>query len=155
MKKQLLLILFFSSLFLNANIRSIESKRDSIVSYAHSLLKTPYLWGGTSPKGFDCSGFLYYVYKKYKIKVSRTSSGYINKGNNIEINKVKAADVLLFTGTDSSNRKIGHVGMVINNTDGVIHFIHASSSKKHFGVTITRYNNSGYTKRFIKAISII
>jgi len=155
MKKQLLLILFLSSLFLNANSRNIESKRDSIVIYAHTLLKTPYLWGGTSTKGFDCSGFLYYVYKKYKIKVSRTSSGYINKGNNIELKKVKPADVLLFTGTDSSNRKIGHIGMVVSNTDGVIDFIHASSSKKHFGVTITRYNNSGYTKRFIKAISII
>lgn len=157
MLKQLLLILSFSSVFAfsNTNLNTNEPKRDSIVTFAQSLLKTPYLWGGVSPKGFDCSGFLYYVYRKYKVNVSRTSSSYSQKGKIVTVDKVKPADILLFTGTDATKRKIGHVGMVISNINGVIHFIHASSSRKHYGVTITKYNNSGYVKRFLKAITIL
>lgn len=70
------------------------------------------------------------------------------------LNDVKPADILLFTGTDASRRKVGHVGIVLKNENGIIEFIHSSSSKKHFGVTVTRYNESGYVKRFLRAISI-
>lgn len=150
----------FILFFLNANISfsnevDLSPKRDSIVNYAKEFLKTPYVWGGTSPKGFDCSGFLYYVYKQFNIKVSRASSGYAHLGKEVGLKKVLPADILVFTGTDSSIKKPGHVGMVISNKDGIIQFIHASSSKKHFGVTISTYNNSGYVKRFLKAISVI
>lgn len=155
MFKNLLLILSFSSTFAFANLNTNVPKRDSIVSFAQSFLKTPYLWGGVSPKGFDCSGFLYYVYQQHQINVSRTSSSYANKGTDVKINDVKPADVLLFTGSDASNKRIGHVGMVLSNINGVILFIHASSSRKHYGVTVTKYNNSGYVKRFLKAISIL
>jgi len=155
MKIYLLLFLFLNFTIGFAQETKTESKRDSIIDYAQSLLETPYLWGGTTPKGFDCSGFLYYVFQHNKIKVSRTSSSYTNIGTEIKIKDVKPADVLLFTGTDLSKRKVGHVGIVISNTDGIIYFIHSSSSKKHYGVTLTKYNNSGYTKRFLKAITLI
>ena len=150
----------FILFFLNINISfsnevDLSPKRDSIVNYAKEFLKTPYVWGGTSPKGFDCSGFLYYVYKRFNVKVSRASSGYTHLGKEVDLKKVLPADILVFTGTDSSIKKPGHVGMVISNENGIIKFIHASSSKKHFGVTITTYNNSGYVKRFLKAISVI
>jgi len=152
--KHLFIILFFSCSFSYANSSNIEVKRDSIVSYAKSFIKVPYVWGGTSPKGFDCTGFLYYVYKNFGIKVSRASSGYENFGKKLDLTNVKPADILLFTGTDASKRKVGHVGMVLKNENGTIDFIHSSSSKKHFGVTITRYNESGYVKRFLRAITI-
>jgi len=155
MLKHLFLILSFTSLFAFASLRTNEPKRDSIVNFAQSFLKTPYLWGGTSPKGFDCSGFLYYVYQKHNINVSRTSSSYSKKGTEVKVLSVKPADILLFTGTDSSKKRIGHIGMVVSNLNGVVYFIHASSSRKHYGVTITKYNNSGYVKRFLKAISIL
>ena len=155
MFKHLLLILSFSSTFAFASVISIDPKRDSIVSFAQSFLKVPYLWGGVSPKGFDCSGFLYYVYRQHKINVSRTSSSYSNKGTEVKFENVKPADILLFTGSDASNRKIGHIGMVLSNINGIVLFIHASSSRKHYGVTVTKYNDSGYVKRFLKAISIL
>ncbi len=150
----------FILFFLNINISfgndlDLLAKRDSIVSYAQSFLKTPYVWGGCSPKGFDCSGFLYYVYKKFNIKVSRSSAGYNQLGKEIKIKSVLPADILVFTGTDATIKKPGHVGMVISNENGIIKFIHSSSSKKHFGVTITTYNNSGYVKRFLKAIAVL
>lgn len=152
--KQLLIILFLGSTISYANEVNLDSKRDSIITYAQSFIKTPYVWGGTSPNGFDCTGFLYYIYKNFGIKVSRASSGYEKFGARMILNDVKPADILLFTGTDASRRKVGHVGIVLKNENGIIEFIHSSSSKKHFGVTVTRYNESGYVKRFLRAISI-
>lgn len=149
-------ILFFFNLNVSlANDSTFLAKRDSIVNYAKSFLETPYVWGGTSPKGFDCSGFLYFVYKAFNVKVSRASSGYNHLGNEKDIHSVLPADILVFTGTDTSIKKPGHFGMIISNMNGVVKFIHASSSKKHFGVTITTYNNSGYIKRFLKAITVL
>ncbi len=149
-------ILFFLNISISlANNNDLIAKRDSIVNYAQSFLKTPYVWGGTSSEGFDCSGFLYFVYKKFNIKVSRASSGYSHLGKEIKLNSVLPADILVFTGTDATIKKPGHVGMVISNKNGIIKFIHSSSSKKHFGVTITTYTNSGYVKRFLKAITVL
>jgi cell wall-associated NlpC family hydrolase len=152
--KQLFIILFLGSSLAHANQDSLVSKRDSIVNYAQTFLKTPYVWGGTSPEGFDCTGYLYYVYKHFGIKVSRASSGYEGVGSKIDLKTVAPADILLFTGTDATKRKVGHVGMVLSNKNGLVRFIHSSSSKRHFGVTITEYNTSGYVKRFLRAITI-
>ena len=148
-----LFIIFLLSTSTAFSITDIN--RDSIVTYSQSFLGTPYVWGGTSPNGFDCSGFLYYVYKHFGVKVSRASSGYESYSEKVDLKKAKPADIMLFTGTDISKKKIGHVGMVLRNENGVIDFIHASSSKKHFGVTITRYNNSGYLKRFLRVINVL
>ena len=89
------------------------------------------------------------------IKVSRASSGYENKGEKVEQNSCQAGDIILFTGTNAAIRKVGHAGIVLKNENGIIDFIHSSSSKKHFGVTITRFNESGYVKRFLRVINVI
>lgn len=156
--KSILICLFISlSCLTRANVDTLSNRveRDSIVGYAQSLLGSPYLWGGTTQKGFDCSGFVYHVFKRFNIVVSRTSRGYKDKGTNIELEMAKPGDIILFTGTNSAVKTIGHIGIILSNTNGAIDFIHSSSSKKHFGVTITRYNNSGYVKRFLKTINII
>ncbi|MCB9224743.1 MAG: C40 family peptidase [Crocinitomicaceae bacterium] len=129
--------------------------RDSIVGYAQEHLGTPYKWGGATTEGFDCTGFVYFVFKKFGIHVSRSSSGFENFGEKIALDTSLPGDIMLFTGTDHTNRNVGHAGIVLQNEDGVIDFIHSSSSKKHFGVTITRYNASGYEKRFLRAIKVL
>ena len=134
---------------------STYTYRDSIVNYAKSFLGVPYNYGGTSKKGFDCSGFIYYVFKQFNRSVPRVSSAYNSFGEAQELLNCKPADIIVFTGTNSSIRKPGHLGLVLKNADGNIDFIHASSSKKHYGVTITRYNSSNYVKRFLKVISVI
>ena len=134
---------------------SPNSLRDSIADYAQEFIGIPYVWGGSSTKGFDCTGFVHFVFKKFGIKVSRASSGYENEGEEVAITKAKVGDIMLFTGTNSEVRKVGHAGIVLNNDNGVVDFIHSSSSKRHFGVTITRYNESGYVKRFLRAINVI
>lgn len=148
----------FSLIAVTSYGQSNESEvieRDSLVEYAQQFIGTPYLWGGSSKAGFDCSGFVYYVFSHFNVAVSRTSRGYANKGHEVAIDSACPGDIILFTGTNSSIRQIGHVGIILKNTNGTIDFIHSSSSKKHYGVTITRYNESGYVKRFLKVINIL
>ena len=129
--------------------------RDSIANYAQEFLGVPYVWAGTDATGFDCTGFVYFVFKKFNIKVSRASSGYENYGETVEMNNCQTGDIILFTGTNSAIRKVGHAGIILKNDNGTIDFIHSSSSKKHYGVTITRYNESGYVRRFLRVINVI
>ena len=150
------IILFIALLSLQTSFANDNNAlRDSIVDYSQTFIGTTYIWGGSSPEGFDCSGFVHYVFKKFGIQVSRASSGYENEGTEVPIETCVPADLILFTGTDHTRRKVGHLGIVINNDNGIVDFIHSSSSKKHFGVCITRYNESGYTKRFLRVISVL
>lgn len=123
--------------------------RDSVVSYAKEFLGTTYVWGGCTPTGFDCSGFVYYVFQKFQIPVIRTSSGLASMGNEIAIDAAKKGDVILFRGTHPGDKSVGHLGIVISNPGEPLMFIHSSSSKMHYGVVITDYYQSGYPKRFI------
>ncbi len=131
------------------------NNRDSLIHFAEQFIGTPYKYGGSSTAGFDCSGFVHYVFKHFNIGVSRTSSGFQGQGTEREIDEAVIGDVILFTGTNSSVRQIGHVGIIYKNENGVIDFIHSSSSKNHWGVTITRLNESGYTKRFMGVIDLL
>jgi len=131
------------------------SFRDSLVTYAQTLKGITYHYGGTSQNGFDCSGFVYYVFKHFNRSVPRTSKSYANYGIKTDISHCQPGDIIVFTGTNSSIRKPGHLGIVISNNNGVVDFIHSSSSKKNYGVTVTRYNNSGYVKRFLSVINVI
>ena len=141
---------------LQATTLTNSALRDSIVCFAEKFLGTPYLYAGTTEKGFDCTGFVYFVFNHFGIKTSRASSGYENCGNATEMDCALPGDIILFTGTNSSIRKVGHAGIVFENDNGTIDFIHSSSSKNHFGVTITRFNsNEGYQKRFLRIINII
>lgn len=154
-----LLIAFFSLFTFSASAETdsttVKVERDSIVQFAQQLIGIPYLWGGSSQSGFDCSGFVHYVFKHFGIPVSRTSRGFKDKGEEIILESANPGDVILFTGTNAAVRQIGHVGIILKNANGVIDFIHSSSSKKHYGVTITRYNSSGYVKRFLRVINIL
>lgn len=152
------IVIFFTGLTLQAfaSADSLMTQRDSIVCFASDYLGTPYLYAGTSPKGFDCTGFVYYVFNHFGIKASRASSGYENLSNHIEQECAQPGDIILFTGTDASVRRVGHAGIVYQNDNGILYFIHSSSSKNHFGVTITRLNdNKGYLKRYLRIIDIL
>ena len=127
--------------------------RDSIVNFAQTLIGTPYLYASTDPqKGFDCSGFITYVFNHYKIKVPRSSYEFDNVGTTIPLAESKKGDLILFTGTDSSERKIGHMGIVLSNDTGNVKFIHSSSGKA-YGVTISPLDKY-YQGRFMKVVRV-
>ena len=123
-----------------------------LLDYAISLIGTPYKYASINPKeGFDCSGFITHVFNHFNITVPRSSVGFTNYGKTITTAQARPADLILFTGTDSS-RTVGHMGIVISNDAAAIKFIHATSGKAN-GVTITPLNDY-YKHRFVKLIRV-
>jgi cell wall-associated NlpC family hydrolase len=124
-----------------------------LLSYAESLIGVPYKYGSTDPReGFDCSGFITHVFNHFNINVPRSSIDFTNVKREIPAEQAKAGDIVLFTGTDSTIRDVGHMGIITSNENNVINFIHSTSGKAN-GVTITPLNTY-YMGRFVKVIRI-
>jgi cell wall-associated NlpC family hydrolase len=136
--------------------KEIDTKNVSpgaVVQFAKSLIGTPYRYASSDPgEGFDCSGFITYVFQHFNILVPRSSIDFTEVGNEIELAGAVPGDLVLFTGTDSTERFVGHMGLVVSNQKGVVNFIHSTSGKA-YGVTITPMN-SYYMGRYIKTIRI-
>ncbi|MBB1285205.1 C40 family peptidase [Flavisolibacter sp. BT320] len=134
---------------------SIDTKGvapEQVVSYAKTLMGVPYLYGSTDPaKGFDCSGFITYVFNHFGIIVPRSSIDFTNVGKEVDAKLARPGDLILFTGTDSTERFVGHMGIVVANTD-TLQFIHSTSGKAN-GVTITPLN-AYYQGRYVKTVRI-
>ncbi|MFD2907456.1 C40 family peptidase [Flavobacterium ardleyense] len=131
-----------------------DISRKDLIHFATTFLGTPYVYAKQDPKvGFDCSGFINYVFKNYKITVPRSSSGFKNYGRKIAINNVKVGDVLVFTGYRDTN-SVGHLGIVSEANGMNSKFIHASSGKV-MEVTISDLNSTHYSKRFLHAVDVI
>ena len=129
-----------------------NAKPQEIVNFAQTLIGVPYKYGSTNPaEGFDCSGFITYVFRHFNIAVPRSSIDFTNVGHEVPAANAATGDLILFTGTDSTNREVGHMGIVTENVDS-LRFIHSTSGKK-YGVTITPLNEY-YLKRFVKVIRI-
>lgn len=128
---------------------------DSILQFAQTLIGTRYREASSNPLyGFDCSGFVSYVFKYFNFNVPRSSSEYYNAGERISIEDAKPGDVILFTGTRSHHpHSIGHMGIICCNQDGDLKFIHSTSGKEH-GVTITDFNDT-YKRRFVQVIRLL
>jgi cell wall-associated NlpC family hydrolase len=128
------------------------SLRDSIVSFGMSLLGTPYVEGACSKDGFDCSGFVYFVFQHFKIQIPRSSSQFKNFGREIPIDSVRKGDILVFL--SPTRNVIGHVGIVSNPKGKESDFIHASSGS-NMNVTITSLKQERYIRRLVKALDVL
>ena len=135
--------------------RDIDTKNvspNNLVNFAETLIGTPYVYASSNPKvGFDCSGFITYVFNHFGISVPRSSIDFTGVGKEIPAAKAKRGDIILFTGTDSTERFVGHMGIVVSNSD-TLRFIHSTSGKA-MGVTITPLNKY-YLGRFVKTIRV-
>lgn len=130
--------------------------RDSIVDYAKTFLGTPYKYAQCSPNtGFDCSGFTWFVYNHFGVQIPRSSKDYMTLGTRVTLETCRKGDLILFTGTNPNEKRVGHVGIIISDPGDSVQFIHSSSSDNHFGVTITNYYKSAYPKRFIGVCSVL
>lgn len=111
---------------------------DKLIEVAKNQIGVPYAWAGSTPSGFDCSGFIYYAYKNAGMDISRTSTqGYFDRS--FYVNTPQVGDLVFFSGTYKSG--ISHMGIYIGDNQ----FIHAGSST---GVTITNLDNSYWKKHF-------
>ncbi len=131
-------------------------RADSLLKFCKQQLGVNYKYASINPKvGFDCSGFVYYVFNHFNIKVSRSSIDYSSCCKEINVDSCKIGDVIVFTGTNINNRNPGHVGIIISNQGEELAFIHSSSNKKKSGVKISTYKESPYyKKRFLKIVRV-
>lgn len=104
-----------------------EAAIGSIIDTAMICVGTPYKYGGTTKKGFDCSGFLGYVFNSYCGKIPRSSSAISKIGTKIKRSEIQAGDMIFFKGRNISSKSIGHVSLVTKVTNGKITMIHATS----------------------------
>lgn len=136
-----------------SQIRTKNIHPQQVVDFAKTLIGIPYRYASTDPKvGFDCSGFITYVFNHFKIIVPRSSIDFTNVGRTVAPDSAKAGDLILFTGTDSTEKFVGHMGLVVSNENKQLQFIHSTSGKK-YGVTITLFNDY-YHSRYMKTIRI-
>lgn len=91
-----------------------QSPQDAAaVKAVQSFIGTPYEWGGASPKGFDCSGLLQYVWGKQGVNIPRTTFDQWKVGQAVNLNALRPGDAVFFKGSDSQGGLPGHVGMYI------------------------------------------
>jgi len=131
-------------------VSSSKVTGEDIVAYAKKYLGYDYVYGGASPsKGFDCSGFTYYVYKHFGYTLSRSSTAQANNGTKVDKKELQPGDLVIYKNT--SLTRIGHVGIYIGDNK----MIHAS--EPGVGVTITDIDSKAhkYPQRYVTARRII
>ena len=121
---------------------------DSMIVFAKKFIGLPYRYKGYDKSGFDCSGYIHYVFNKFGYQVPRSSIGLASIGKEIELSDAKKGDLLFFKGRNVNNKKIGHVSMVIDVDEKSVTMIHSTCR----GIIIDRLSDMNYYKvRFITA----
>lgn len=117
-----------------------RSQSPTLVDNAMSLVGVPYVFGGTSRNGFDCSGYTQYVFEGSGVSLPRTSWSQFNAGTAIEKDQLQSGDLVFFT---TYAKGPSHVGIYIGGGN----FVHASNS----GVKVTSLNEGYYAKNYLGA----
>ncbi len=117
-----------------------------IADLAKKYVGYPYVHGGSSPKGFDCSGFTSYIYRQFGINIARTVKGQLNNGRKVSRSEVKPGDILIY---DTHGKGASHACLYIGNGN----FVHASTPKS--GVKINNMNQNYYKNRLVACVRIV
>lgn len=104
----------------------------AVLDYAYRFLGTPYVWGGTTPSGFDCSGFTQYVYKHFGVNLPRVSRAQGTYGTKVSYSNLQAGDLVFF-----GSGGISHVGIYIGGGN----MIHSPRPGKTVEISSMRYHN--------------
>ncbi|MGG3821374.1 C40 family peptidase [Geobacillus thermodenitrificans] len=136
------MILLFSSLFVNVSDTSAAANKTRLIAEAKKLIGTPYRYGGTTLKGFDCSGFVYYTHKKVGVTLPRSSKEMYKKGKYVHKSNLKPGDLVFFN-TSKQTKGVSHVAIYIGNN----RVIHAVSR----GVKIDNLNSSYWKTKYVGA----
>lgn len=133
----------------NNDPSSKETQRKEIVDIARKYLGIEYKYGGSTPGGFDCSGFTQFILEKANLAIARTSAEQAREGNMKQIGQLNRGDLVFF----GKNGNIDHVAIVIRNTERNLVVVHSTSSN---GVMIEDVLYSDYWKsRLIYGADIV
>lgn len=122
--------------------QGVSDIRVDICQYAKEFLGNPYVWGGTSlTSGADCSGYVMGVFKKYGVKLPRTSREQANSGTTISVSEAKPGDLIFY----SNGRNINHVAIYIGGGQ----VIHASNPKTGIRISNVNYRSP------VKAVRVL
>lgn len=126
----------------NGIVTFAASKQDAVVTKALSYLGVPYVWGGTSPSGFDCSGLVQYVFKNAAgVNLPRVTTQQETKGTEVSLNALKKGDLLFFGNRGSSY----HVAIYIGNNQ----FVHAPKPGDVVKITNMQYYYPSFARRVL------
>lgn len=112
----------------------------SVVSKAQQYIGCRYVYGGSSPSGFDCSGFTSYVYKQFGVSLNRTAAGQYSNGTAVSKSQLQPGDLVMF-----GKSGINHVGIYI----GGGRMVHAANPSR--GVTTDTINSGYYANNYVGA----
>ena len=122
----------------------ISGGAQAILDSAAQHLGTPYVWGGTTPSGFDCSGFVQYVFRANGVSLSRTSQQQFRNGVSVNKSDLRAGDLVFFT---TYGPGATHVGIYVSNNT----MIHSGSR----GIVYTDITNEYYAPRYLGARRVL
>ena len=117
----------------------------AIVAKAKTYIGCKYVYGGTSPSGFDCSGFAQYIYKQFGISLNRTAAAQYSNGTSVSRGNLQPGDLVMF----GSGSSINHVGIYAGNGQ----IVHAANKQR--GVTMDTINSGYYNTHYIGARRIV
>ncbi|MFH0894131.1 MAG: LysM peptidoglycan-binding domain-containing protein [Bacteroidota bacterium] len=103
------------------------NKLDSLVAFAKEFIGLRYKWGGTTPAGFDCAGFVMYVFRHFNYNMPRVPGSQMVLGVDVPMSEARKGDVIFFKGSRTRVKKPGHVGIVVSEQGQPLEFIHSSS----------------------------
>ena len=128
----------------DAAVASASGKGSEIAKYAQQYVGYPYVYGGSSPRGFDCSGFVTYVCKQFGHSVNRTASAQMDNGTAVSKSQLQPGDLVFFN-NGNSRKRATHVGIYIGGNQ----FVHASTPT--VGVIVSDMNSAYYGTGFVGA----
>lgn len=134
--------LFINNMSSLSKASKAHTLRSDIITAAQKYIGTPYRSSGTSPGGFDCSGYVRFIFKQYGYDLAHSSRALAGYGKSIARKDAEPGDLVIFAYKGS----VHHVAIVYANNNGSIDIIHSSTSR---GVIIENINDSEYwSKRF-------
>ena len=133
----------------SADEAASSSLGQQIADYALQFVGYPYVYGGSSPSGFDCSGFTSYVYRQFGYSLNRSAANQLDNGTPVSMSELQPGDLVLFKKAGTGSKRASHVGLYIGGGQ----FVHASTST--VGVIISNMTDAYYTTGFVGGRRIV